>query len=130
MLDPHRRRRCSVGRAQNAFAPGWAAVNNGRVTDQPAPSSPAPAPAPTPSRSALDPAVAALLKRDDAGLVAAVVQDEASRDVLMVGWMDDEALHRTLTSDRTCFNARVLPAVVGAPPGTAGGAAPRLAVGA
>ena len=78
----------------------------GRVTDQPAPSSAAPVPPPTPSRSALDPAVAALLKRDEAGLVAAVVQDEASRDVLMVGWMDDEALHRTLTTGRSTFFSR------------------------
>ena len=30
----------------------------------------------------------------------AVVQDATSRDVLMVGWMDDEALHRTLTTGR------------------------------
>jgi phosphoribosyl-AMP cyclohydrolase len=104
----------------------------------------------------------------------------------MVGWMDDEALHRTLTTgrstfwsrsrgeywakgdtsghrqwvrevrldcdgdtllvtvqqegaachtgDRTCFDARVLPAVVGTPPTTAvtaaPGAQPRLVVGA
>ncbi len=60
---------------------------------------------PTPT-SALDPAVAGLLKRDAAGLVAAVVQDEESRDVLMVGWMDDEALHRTLTTGRSTFWSR------------------------
>ena len=117
--------------------------------------------------SALDPGVAALLKRDSAGLVAAVVQQWDTHEVLMVGWMDDEALHRTLTTgratyfsrsrdeywvkgetsghrqwvkevrldcdgdtllvavdqegaachtgDRTCFDARVLPGVVGAP---------------
>ncbi len=59
-----------------------------------------------PAPSDLDPAIAALLKRDDAGLVAAVVQDETSRDVLMVGWMDDEALHRTLTSGRSTFWSR------------------------
>ena len=61
------------------------------------------APAPT---SGLDPAIAALLKRDAAGLVAAVVQEETSRDVLMVGWMDDEALHRTLTTGRSTFYSR------------------------
>jgi phosphoribosyl-AMP cyclohydrolase len=60
---------------------------------------------PTPE-SGLDPAVAALLKRDPAGLVPAVVQDEESRDVLMVGWMDDEALHRTLTTGRSTFFSR------------------------
>lgn len=55
---------------------------------------------------ALDPALAARLKRDDAGLVCAVVQDQASREVLMVGWMDDEALRRTLTSGRVTFWSR------------------------
>ncbi|GAB2576727.1 phosphoribosyl-AMP cyclohydrolase [Microlunatus antarcticus] len=60
---------------------------------------------PAPS-SGLDPAIAALLKRDAAGLVPAVVQDEESRDVLMVGWMDDEALHRTLTTGRSTFYSR------------------------
>ena len=56
--------------------------------------------------SSLDPAVAARLKRDASGLVTAVVQDAASRDVLMVGWMDDEALHRTLTTGRSTFWSR------------------------
>jgi len=56
--------------------------------------------------SSLDPAIAARLKRDAAGLVCAVVQDHASREVLMVGWMDDEALHRTLTSGRVTFWSR------------------------
>ncbi|GAB3069859.1 phosphoribosyl-AMP cyclohydrolase [Intrasporangium mesophilum] len=115
----------------------------------------------------LDPKIADLLKRDAQGLVAAVVQQHDTREVLMVGWMDDEALRRTLTEgrvtfwsrsrseywrkgdtsghvqhvkavrldcdgdavlvqvdqvgaachtgDRTCFDARVLPVVVGAP---------------
>ena len=56
--------------------------------------------------SNLDPAVAARLKRDAAGLVTAVIQDAESRDVLMVGWMDDEALHRTLTTGRGTFWSR------------------------
>ena len=58
------------------------------------------------SASSLDPAIAARLKRDAAGLVAAVVQDAASDEVLMVGWMNDEALHRTLTSGRVTFWSR------------------------
>ncbi len=118
--------------------------------------------------SPLDPAIAGLLKRDHDGLVAAVVQQHDTREVLMVGWMDEEALRRTLsegrvtfwsrsrqeywrkgdtsghtqwvkavrldcdgdallvlvdqvgaachTGDRTCFDARVLPAVVGERP--------------
>ena len=55
---------------------------------------------------ALDPAIAARLKRDATGLVCAVVQDHASRQVLMVGWMDDEALRRTLTTGRVTFWSR------------------------
>jgi len=54
----------------------------------------------------LDPTVAARLKRDDAGLVCAVVQQHDTREVLMVAWMDDEALHRTLTTGRTWFWSR------------------------
>ncbi|MGM0930974.1 MAG: phosphoribosyl-AMP cyclohydrolase [Actinomycetota bacterium] len=56
--------------------------------------------------AALDPAVAQRLKRDPAGLVAAVVQQFDSGEVLMLGWMDDEALHRTLTSGRVTFYSR------------------------
>jgi phosphoribosyl-AMP cyclohydrolase len=56
--------------------------------------------------AALDPAVAARLKRDADGLVAAVVQQHGTGEVLMVGWMDDEALYRTLTSGRTTFWSR------------------------
>jgi phosphoribosyl-AMP cyclohydrolase len=56
--------------------------------------------------TALDPAVAARLKRDEHGLVAAVVQQHDSREVLMLGWMDDEALRRTLTSGRVTFWSR------------------------
>ena len=54
----------------------------------------------------LDPQVAALLTRDAAGLVAAVVQQHDTREVLMVGWMNDEALARTLTSGRVTFWSR------------------------
>jgi phosphoribosyl-AMP cyclohydrolase len=54
----------------------------------------------------LDPEVAARLKRDDAGLVAAVVQQHDTGEVLMVAWMDDEALHRTLTTGRATYWSR------------------------
>ncbi|MBT0995225.1 phosphoribosyl-AMP cyclohydrolase [Cellulomonas sp. DKR-3] len=54
----------------------------------------------------LDPAVASRLKRDESGLVAAIVQQHDTREVLMLGWMDDEALHRTLTSGRVTFWSR------------------------
>jgi len=50
--------------------------------------------------------IAARLKRDPAGLVCAVIQQHDSSEVLMVGWMDDEALHRTLTSGRVTFWSR------------------------
>ena len=59
-----------------------------------------------PTSSALDPAVAGRLRRDDRGLVAAVVQQHGTGEVLMVGWMDDEALHRTLTSGRATYWSR------------------------
>lgn len=50
--------------------------------------------------------IASRLKRDDKGLVAAVIQDMDSREVLMVGYMDDTALARTLTSGRVWFWSR------------------------
>ena len=56
--------------------------------------------------SSLDPAIAARLKRDDHGLVPAVAQQHDTGEVLMVGWMDDEALHRTLTPGRCTFWSR------------------------
>lgn len=55
---------------------------------------------------ALDPQIAALLKRDSAGLVCAVVQEIKTGRVLMVGWMDDTALQRTLTQGRATFWSR------------------------
>ena len=61
---------------------------------------------PMPSPQTLDPGIAALLKRDEHGLVAAVVQQHDTNEVLMVGWMDDEALRRTLTEGRVTFWSR------------------------
>jgi len=40
------------------------------------------------------------------GLVAAIVQEEATGQVLMLAWMDAEALRRTLASRRTWFWSR------------------------
>lgn len=40
------------------------------------------------------------------GLVVAVVQEATTREVLMVGYMDAEALRRTLDSGRTWFWSR------------------------
>lgn len=67
---------------------------------------PATEPADPPVASPLAPEIAARLRRDDAGLVCAVVQQHDTGEVLMVGWMDDEALHRTLTSGRVTFWSR------------------------
>ena len=46
------------------------------------------------------------LKYDSDGLVPAVVQDDESGEVLMVGYMNREAVRRTLTTGRTCFWSR------------------------
>lgn len=40
------------------------------------------------------------------GLLPAVIQDATSRDVLMVGYMNREALRRTLTEGRVTFWSR------------------------
>ena len=40
------------------------------------------------------------------GLVAAIVQQWDTREVLMLGWMDAEALRRTLTEGRVTFWSR------------------------
>ena len=56
--------------------------------------------------TSLAPDIAARLKRDTQGLVTAVVQQHDSGEVLMVGWMDDEALHRTLTTGRATYWSR------------------------
>jgi phosphoribosyl-AMP cyclohydrolase len=67
---------------------------------------PAATPEGSPLASPLPESVAAALKRDSAGLVAAVVQQFDTNEVLMLGWMDDEALHRTMSSGRVTFYSR------------------------
>jgi phosphoribosyl-AMP cyclohydrolase len=62
--------------------------------------------APSSSQPLLAPDVADRLKRDDHGLVAAVIQQHDTGEVLMLGWMDDEALRRTLTTGRVTFWSR------------------------
>ncbi|MCW2803559.1 MAG: hisI [Propionibacteriaceae bacterium] len=85
------------------------------MTDPIDPIEPAPGPSgarrtcsdPLPDPTAtLDPEIASWLKRDPEGLVAAVIQEESTSEVLMVGWMDDEALRRTLTTGRSTFYSR------------------------
>ncbi|MBJ7290744.1 phosphoribosyl-AMP cyclohydrolase [Williamsia sp.] len=54
----------------------------------------------------LDPSIADKLSRTDTGLVAVVVQERGTGEVLMLAWMDDEALHRTLTTGRATYWSR------------------------
>ncbi len=62
---------------------------------------------PVPARhSCLDAAIASRLKHDADGLFPAVAQQFDTGEVLMVGWMDDEALHRTLTTGRVTYWSR------------------------
>lgn len=46
------------------------------------------------------------IKYDANGLVAAVVQDHVNGDVLMVAYMNRDAVKQTLTSGRACFWSR------------------------
>ena len=43
---------------------------------------------------------------DGRGLLPAIIQQHDSREVLMMGWMDREALRRTLTEGRVTFWSR------------------------
>ncbi|WP_306924220.1 phosphoribosyl-AMP cyclohydrolase [Streptomyces luteogriseus] len=54
----------------------------------------------------LDPEIAARLKRSPDGLLPAIAQQYDTGEVLMLGWMDDEALHRTLTTGRCTYWSR------------------------
>ncbi len=54
----------------------------------------------------LDPHVAARLKFDEQGLVCAVVQQFDTREVLMVAWMTEEALARTLATREGTYWSR------------------------
>lgn len=56
--------------------------------------------------SDLDPAISGRLKRDANGLFPAVAQQHDTGEVLMVGWMDDQALHLTLTTGRCTYWSR------------------------
>jgi phosphoribosyl-AMP cyclohydrolase len=58
------------------------------------------------SSTNLAPAIAERLRRDPSGLVPAIVQERGTGKVLMLAWMDDEALHRTLTTGRATYWSR------------------------
>lgn len=54
----------------------------------------------------LDPELSARLKRNADGLICAVVVEHGTSDVLMVAWMNDEALERTLTTRQGTYYSR------------------------
>jgi phosphoribosyl-AMP cyclohydrolase len=54
----------------------------------------------------LDPEIAAKLKRDANGLFAAIAQERGTGTVLMVAWMDDAALARTLATREATYYSR------------------------
>jgi phosphoribosyl-AMP cyclohydrolase len=54
----------------------------------------------------LDPAIADRLRRTAEGLVPAVVQQYDTGEVLMLAWMDDEALARTIATGRATYWSR------------------------
>ncbi|WP_309130153.1 phosphoribosyl-AMP cyclohydrolase [Brevibacterium sp.] len=47
-----------------------------------------------------------LITLNEAGLIPVVVQETTSRDVLMLAWMDVEAIERTLSSGRAVYWSR------------------------
>lgn len=55
--------------------------------------------------NALSPVPDSLVYGSD-GLLPAVIQDDASGEVLMLAWMDKEAIRRTLTTGRVTFWSR------------------------
>lgn len=54
----------------------------------------------------LAPGIAARLRRDGDGLVPAVVRQYDTGEVLMLAWMDDQALHRTLSTGLATYWSR------------------------
>ena len=54
----------------------------------------------------LDPEIAAKLKRDANGLFTAIAQERGTGTVLMVAWMDDAALARTLATREATYYSR------------------------
>ena len=46
------------------------------------------------------------LKLDQDGLIPAIIQDDENKEVLMVGYMNREAVRRTLESGCVCFWSR------------------------
>lgn len=47
-----------------------------------------------------------MLNFDEKGLIPTIIQDEANGDVLMLGYMNEESLERTLASGEVWFYSR------------------------
>ena len=54
----------------------------------------------------MDPQLAQLLKFDANGMIPAIVQDATTNEVLMMAWMNKEALEKTLQTGKTHFYSR------------------------
>lgn len=54
----------------------------------------------------LDPAIATRLRHTAEGLVPVVVQQHGTGEVLMLAWVDDEALARTIDTGRATYWSR------------------------
>ncbi len=54
----------------------------------------------------LEPLETSQLKYDQNSLIPAVIQDERNSAVLMVGYMNEEALKRTIAEGKVCFWSR------------------------
>jgi phosphoribosyl-AMP cyclohydrolase len=55
------------------------------------------------------PAITSLLSSltfNDAGLIPAIAQDATSKDVLMMAWMNADAVRETLETGRVCYFSR------------------------
>ena len=50
--------------------------------------------------------ILARVRFDSAGLVPAIAQDSTSRQVLMLAWMNEEALRTTMTTRRATYFSR------------------------
>ncbi len=56
--------------------------------------------------TSLDPAIADRLTHTAEGLVPAIVQQHDTGEVLMLAWLDDEALARTIATGRATYWSR------------------------
>ena len=56
--------------------------------------------------SPLDPELSARLRTNAEGLVPVVVTEHSTGDVLMLAWMDEEALERTISTGRATYWSR------------------------